>query len=117
QHIINGESLRHLQPGAMVINTSRGGLIDTRAAIDAIKDGTIGYLGLDVYEGEANVFFEDRSDTVIQDETFQLLQSFSNVVITPHQAFFTHDALEAIAHTTLSNLTQIEQGKPCPNDV
>ncbi|MGF1516126.1 MAG: 2-hydroxyacid dehydrogenase [Elainellaceae cyanobacterium] len=117
QHIINEESLRHLKPGVMMINTSRGGLIDTRAAIDAIEDGTIGYFGIDVYEGEANVFFEDRSDTIIQDETFQLLQSFSNVVITPHQAFFTRNALEAIAHTTLSNLTDIEQGKRCPNEV
>jgi len=117
QHIINEVSLRHLKPGAMLINTSRGGLIHTRAAIDAIKDGTIGYLGLDVYEGEANVFFEDLSDAIIPDETFQLLQSFSNVVITPHQAFFTRNALEAIAQTTLSNLTTIEQGKPCPNRV
>ncbi|MEO0408851.1 MAG: 2-hydroxyacid dehydrogenase, partial [Cyanobacteria bacterium P01_A01_bin.135] len=117
QHIINAQTLSYLKRGAMIINTSRGGLIDTRAVIDAIEDGTVGYLGLDVYEGEANLFFEDLSDTIIQDETFQLLQSFSNVVITPHQAFFTRNALEAIAQTTLSNLYALEQGRPCPNEL
>ncbi|MGP1382302.1 MAG: 2-hydroxyacid dehydrogenase [Thainema sp.] len=116
-HLINGDSLQHLKRGAMLINTSRGGLIDTRAAIDAIKDGTIGYLGIDVYEEEADLFFEDLSDVVIQDETFQLLQSFTNVVITAHQAFFTQNALDAIAHTTLSNLADFEADRACPNCV
>lgn len=116
-HLLNADSLQHLKPGAMVINTSRGGLIDTRAAIDAIKDGTIGYLGIDVYEEEADLFFEDLSDEVIQDETFQLLQSFTNVVITAHQAFFTRNALSAIANTTLSNLSDFEANRSCPNCV
>lgn len=116
-HLINADSLQHLKQGAMLINTSRGGLIDTRAAIDAIKDGTIGYLGIDVYEEEADLFFEDLSDVVIQDETFQLLQSFTNVVITAHQAFFTQNALDAIAHTTLSNLSDFEADRDCPNCV
>ena len=117
RHIISADSLRHLKRGAMLINTSRGGLIDTRAVIDAIEDGVVGYLGLDVYEGEANLFFEDLSDTIIKDETFQLLQSFPNVVITPHQAFFTQEALAAIAQTTLANLADVEQGNPCPNEL
>ena len=116
-HLINADSLQHLKRGAMLINTSRGGLIDTRAAIDAIKDGTIGYLGIDVYEEEADLFFEDLSDVVIQDETFQLLQSFTNVVITAHQAFFTQIALDAIAHTTLSNLSDFAANRPCPNQL
>lgn len=114
-HLINAESLQHLKPGAMLINTSRGGLIDTRAVIQAIRSGTIGSFGTDVYEEEENLFFEDRSNTIIQDETFQLLQSFSNVVITAHQGFFTRDALEEIADTTLANITDFAEGRPCPN--
>jgi D-lactate dehydrogenase len=117
QHLINRESLQHLKPGAMLINTSRGGLIDTRAVIDAIKSGRVGYFGTDVYEEEENLFFEDLSDIVIQDETFQLLQSFPNVVITAHQAFFTREALANIAETTLSNLEAVEAGQPCANVV
>ncbi|MGJ3247926.1 MAG: 2-hydroxyacid dehydrogenase [Elainellaceae cyanobacterium] len=116
-HLIDDDSVEHLKPGMMLINTSRGGLVDTSAAIRAIKSGKIGYLGLDVYEEEANIFFEDLSDTVIQDDTFQLLQSFPNVVITAHQAFFTRNALEAIAQTTLSNITDFAEGRPCPNQV
>lgn len=114
-HLINSDSLQHLKPGAMLINTSRGGLIDTRAVIEAIKSGTIGTFGTDVYEEEENLFFEDRSDTIIQDETFQVLQSFPNVVITAHQGFFTRNALEEIAKTTLSNITDFAEGRPCPN--
>ena len=116
-HLINAESLQHLKPGAMLINTSRGGLVDTKAVIDALKLGQLGYFGTDVYEAEGDLFFEDRSDTVIQDDTFQLLQSFSNVVITAHQAFFTKEALGNIADTTLANVTQVEAGQPCPNAV
>lgn len=116
-HMINADSVRQMKPGVMLINTSRGALIDTRAAIDGIKSRQIGYLGIDVYEEEASLFFEDLSDQVIQDETFQLLQSFPNVVITAHQAFFTRNALEAIATTTLSNISDFELGKHCPNEV
>ena len=116
-HLINAESLQHFKPGAMLINTSRGGLIDTRAVIDAIKSGRVGYFGIDVYEREDSLFFEDLSDTVIQDDTFQLLQSFSNVVITAHQAFFTKEALHNIAETTLSNIRDIETGHSCVNKV
>lgn len=116
-HLVNAESVREMKPGVMLINTSRGALIDTRAVIDGIKTGKIGYLGIDVYEEEANLFFEDLSDQVIQDETFQLLQSFPNVVITAHQAFFTRNALEAIAQTTLANIADFEAGRACPNTV
>lgn len=116
-HIINAESIAQMKPGVMLINTSRGALMDTRAVIDGIKSGQIGYLGTDVYEEEADLFFEDLSDTVIKDDTFQLLQSYPNVVITAHQAFFTQNALQAIAHTTLNNLDDVEQGRDCPNEV
>jgi D-lactate dehydrogenase len=116
-YLINAEAIAQMKPGVMLINTSRGRLIDTKAVIAGIKSGQIGYLGIDVYEQEDNLFFEDLSDTVIQDDDFQLLQSFSNVVITAHQAFFTRDALTSIAETTLSNLTDIEQGRGCPNQV
>lgn len=116
-HIINAESLQQFKPGAMLINTSRGGLIDTLAVIQAIKSGQIGYFGIDVYEREGNLFFEDLSDTVIQDDTFQLLQSFPNVVITAHQAFFTKEALHNIAETTLANISDVEAGRDCLNEV
>lgn len=116
-HLINSETLQYLKPGAMLINTSRGGLIDTLAVIEGLKSGLIGYLGIDVYEWEENLFFEDLSDTVIQDDLFQLLQSFPNVVITAHQAFFTRNALEAIATTTLANITDFLQGRECVNQI
>jgi D-lactate dehydrogenase len=117
RHIINSASIAQMKPGVMLINTSRGGLMDTRAVIEGIKSGQIGYLGTDVYEEEADLFFEDLSDTVIKDDTFQLLQSYPNVVITAHQAFFTQNALQAIAKTTLQNIEDIEQGRDCPNEV
>jgi D-lactate dehydrogenase len=116
-HLINATSLTHLKPGAMIINTSRGALLDTPAIITGIKSGTIGYLGIDVYEQEEALFFQDLSNTVIQDDTFQLLQSFPNVAITAHQAFFTRNALKNIAETTLTNITDFAQGRPCPNQV
>ncbi len=116
-HLVNERAIAQMKPGVMLINTSRGGLVDTRAVIEGIKSGQIGYFGTDVYEDEANLFFEDLSDQVIKDDTFQLLQSFSNVVITAHQAFFTRNALGAIAHTTLGNLNEVEQGRPLKNQV
>ncbi len=116
-HLIDAAALAQIKPGAMLINTSRGGLIDTKAVIEAIKSGHLGYFGTDVYEEEESLFFEDRSDTVIQDDTFQLLQSFPNVVITAHQGFFTREALANIAVTTLTNLALIESGAVCPNQI
>lgn len=117
QYIINADTIGQMKPGVMLINTSRGGLIDTRAVIEGLKSHQIGYLGIDVYEEEESLFFQDWSDSVIQDDTFQLLQSFSNVVITAHQGFFTENALTSIANTTLSNITEFEQGLPLKNEV
>ena len=92
----------------MLINTSRGGLIETQAVIDALKAGMIGHLGLDVYEEEADLFFEDLSDQVIRDDVFARLLTFPNVLITGHQGFFTVEALRAIAETTFANITAFE---------
>lgn len=116
-HLINSDSIHQMKRGVMLINTSRGALIDTEAAIDGLKSGKIGYLGLDVYEQEEELFFEDLSNTVIQDDTFERLLTFPNVVITGHQAFFTENALTGIAETTLQNLTDFEQGRRCPNQI
>ena len=109
-HLINADTLAHLKPGAMLINTSRGALLDTPAVITAIKSGRVGYLGIDVYEQEEALFFEDLSNTVIQDDTFQLLQSFHNVVITAHQAFFTHEALREIAASVAASVNAFANG-------
>jgi D-lactate dehydrogenase len=109
-HLIDAKAIAQMKSGVMLINTSRGGLIDTKAAIAGLKSGKIGYLGLDVYEQEADLFFEDLSDTVIQDDDFQLLQSFPNVVVTAHQAFFTKNALQSIAETTLTNIIEFIGG-------
>ncbi|PZV19004.1 MAG: hydroxyacid dehydrogenase [Pseudanabaena sp.] len=116
-HLIDAEAISQMKQGVMLINTSRGGLIDTSAVIGGIKSGKIGYLGIDVYEQEDELFFQDMSDTIIQDDTFQLLQSFPNVVITAHQAFLTRNALEGIADTTLSNIADFERGQPLKNEV
>ncbi len=104
RHILNKESISKMKPGVMIINTGRGGLIDTKAMIQGLKKGIVGYLGLDVYEEEENLFFRDLSETIIHDETFLRLQTFPNVVITSHQAFFTKEAVANIAKTTLSNI-------------
>lgn len=114
-HFINQDSIAKMKPGVMLINTSRGGLIDTQAVIDGLKNKTIGYLALDVYEKEADLFFEDLSDEVIQDDMFERLLTFPNVIITGHQAFFTRDALQNIAETTLSNISEIEAKNDCKN--
>jgi D-lactate dehydrogenase len=116
-YLINEAAITQMKPGVMLINTSRGKLVDTKAVIEGIKFGKIGYLGIDVYEEEDELFFEDLSDSIIQDDTFQLLQSFPNVVITAHQAFFTENALNDIARTTITNLTDFEQKNPLKNEV
>lgn len=117
QHLIDEASLARMKPGVMLINTSRGALVDTQAAIEGLKSGQIGYLGLDVYEEEAELFFEDHSSRVIQDDVFMRLLTFPNVLITSHQAFFTRNALEEIARVTMANLTAFERGEPSDNDV
>jgi len=109
-HLIDAAALERMKRGLMLINTSRGALVDTRAIIDALKSGQVGYLGLDVYEEEANLFFEDLSQILIQDDLFTRLLTFPNVVITGHQGFFTHEALTNIAETTLANVTAFETG-------
>ncbi|HYL81804.1 MAG TPA: 2-hydroxyacid dehydrogenase, partial [Candidatus Acidoferrum sp.] len=101
-HMIDAQAMDQMKPGVMLINTSRGALIDARAAIAGLKSGKIGYLGLDVYEEEADLFFRDLSNRIIQDDVFARLLTFSNVIVTGHQAFFTRNALENIAETTLS---------------
>lgn len=116
-HIINAETIQHMKPGVMLINTSRGALLDTSEVITALKDGHIGYLGLDVYEEEQDLFFENLSNQVLQDDTFARLLTFPNVLITGHQAFFTREALERIASTTIGNITSFEQGEALPNQV
>lgn len=100
-----------------IINTSRGALIDTPAVISGLKTGRVGHLALDVYEEEADFFFEDCSDRILHDDVFARLLTFPNVIITGHQAFFTHEAMTAIAQTTIQNLSTVEQGRICPNRV
>ena len=112
RHLINARSLAAMQRGAMLINTGRGGLVDTPALIDALKSGQLGYLGLDVYEEEAQLFFEDRSDLPLQDDVLARLLTFPNVVVTAHQAFLTREALAAIATTTLDNIAAWAAGTP-----
>ncbi|MEH2433375.1 MAG: 2-hydroxyacid dehydrogenase [Nostoc sp.] len=116
-HLINAETIEQIKPGVMLINTSRGALIDTQAVIEGLKSGKIGYLGVDVYEQESELFFEDLSGAIIQDDIFQRLTTFPNVLITGHQAFFTAEALHNIAETTFANIADIEQGRPCANEI
>ncbi|WP_248919030.1 2-hydroxyacid dehydrogenase [Pseudomonas entomophila] len=112
RHLINAQSLAQLQPGAMLINTGRGALVDTPALVDALKSGQLGHLGLDVYEEEAQLFFEDRSDLPLQDDVLARLLTFPNVIVTAHQAFLTREALDAIATTTLDNISRWAAGNP-----
>jgi len=114
-HLIDAKSLSLMREGVFIVNTSRGALIDTEAAIAAIKSGTIGGLALDVYEEESDLFFEDLSFQIIHDDIFMRLTTFPNVIVTGHQAFFTKEAMENIATTTLSNLTDFESGNDCAN--
>jgi D-lactate dehydrogenase len=110
RHLIDASSLKRLKHGAMLVNTSRGALIDTPAAIEALKSGQIGALALDVYEEEGDLFFENLSNQMIQDDVFSRLLTFPNVLITGHQAFFTNEALENIARTTLENIAVFAGG-------
>jgi len=117
KYLINAETIAKMKHGVMIINTSRGAVIDTRAAIDGLKSGQIGYLGIDVYEEEGHFFFCDLSDEVIDDDVLARLMTFPNVLITGHQAFFTGEALTAIAHTSLQNLADLEISGQCANTV
>ena len=116
-HIIDQSSVALMKQGVMIINTSRGGLIDTSAMIEGLKSGHIGHLALDVYEQESELFFEDHSTSIIQDDIFQRLLTFPNVLITGHQGFFTAEALEQIAKTTMYNLSCFANGTECDNEI
>ena len=116
-HLLNSESFSRMKPGVMVINTSRGGLLNALDAIEALKTGQLGSLGLDVYENEMELFFEDKSNEIIQDDVFRRLSSCHNVIFTGHQAFLTEEALSAIAFTTLTNITQLSDTEHCPNQL
>jgi len=103
-NLINTDTLEQIKDGAMLVNTSRGGLVDTRAVIEALKSGKLGYVGIDVYEQEEKLFFRDLSGGIIQDDVISRLVSFPNVLITAHQGFFTREALTQIANVTLNNI-------------
>ena len=111
-HLVDADALAAMRTGSMLINTSRGALVDTQAAIAALKSGQLGSLGIDVYEEESNLFFVDRSSGGIADDVFARLLTFPNVLVTGHQAFLTHEALTAIASTTVSSLDAFEDGRP-----
>lgn len=115
KYIINEASIQSMRKGVMIINTSRGGLIDTKAAIHALKLKQIGYLGIDVYEQEEKLFFRDLSANIIEDDTIQRLMSFPNVLVTAHQAFFTAEALQQIAEVTLNNIKVLLAGNKLEN--
>jgi D-lactate dehydrogenase len=116
-HIVNAASLAGAKRGAVLVNTSRGGLVDTEAAVQALKSGQLGGLALDVYEQEASLFFQDLSSTVITDDVIQRLVSFPNVIVTGHQAFFTVEAISQIMATTIESLSDFEAGRPLRNRV
>ena len=117
KYLLNANSFAKMKRGMMLINTSRGAIIHTADAIQALKSGQLGYLGIDVYEGEQNLFFKDLSQSIIQDDLIERLMSFNNVLITPHQAFFTKEAVEQIAQITIKNFTDFEKGGPLENEV
>lgn len=117
QYIVNKDTIELMKPGVMIINTSRGGLINTRDVLDALKQGKIGYLGIDVYEQEENLFFRDLSESILQDDLIARLISFPNVLITSHQGFFTNEALEQIASVTIRNITDYENAVINGNEV
>lgn len=116
-HLIDADTVARMKPGVVLINTSRGRVLDTRAVIDGLKSQRIGALGLDVYEEEEDVFFHDLSDKVIQDDVLSRLLTFPNVLVTGHQGFFTHEALTEIAGVTLRNLTEVEETGRSDNEV
>lgn len=116
-HLINDEAFSKMKTGVMLINTSRGALLDSNACISALKTKKLGYLGLDVYEQESELFFKNHSDEINQDDIFSRLVGFKNVLITGHQGFFTQEALNEIANTTITNALEVEQSKPLTNSI
>lgn len=116
-HIVDAASLARAKRGSILVNTSRGGLVDTEAAIAALKSGQLGGLAIDVYEQEASLFFQDLSSTIITDDVIQRLVSFPNVIVTGHQAFFTVEAIGQIMRTTIESITAFEQGRELINRI
>ncbi len=116
-HLINAQTLAKTKRGVMIINTSRGALIDAVAMVEALKRGQVGFLGIDVYEQEADVFYEDLSGEILHDDVLQRLLTFPNVLVTSHQAWFTETALQKIGETTIANLDDFEQGRTSENEV
>ncbi len=116
-HIVNATTLGRMKRGALLVNTSRGGLLDTEAAIEALKSGQLGGLALDVYEQEGGLFFRDLSSTVVTDDVLQRLISFPNVIVTGHQAFFTREAIGTISATTLRSVTEFARNAPLSNEI
>ena len=117
KYLINRNSIELMKPGVMLINTSRGGLVNTRDVIEGLKSGRIGYFGMDVYEEEEGLFFEDHSEEILQDDVIARLMTFRNVLITSHQAFLTQTALQNIADTTIYNLDCFEKNIECKNEI
>lgn len=116
-HLINAQTLSQLPKGALLVNTGRGGLLDSSAVIEALKTGHLGGLAIDVYETEAGLFFTDHSTSIVADDLFERLLTLPNTVLSGHQAFLTDVALMEIAGTTLDNLDQVERGEPSSNDL
>lgn len=110
-HLVNAQTVQRLKPGAMLVNTSRGKLVDTTAVIEALKSGRLGGLAIDVYEEEEGIFFEDLSDSILQDDELSRLLVFPNVLVTAHQAFLTHEALGEIARVTAENIARLARGE------
>lgn len=117
EYMIDEKTINKMKPGVMLINTSRGGLVKTKDVINGLKNGRIGYFGMDVYEEEEQLFFSDHSEDILQDETVARLLTFRNVLITGHQAFLTNEALENIAATTIQNMDCFEERKQCSNEI
>jgi D-lactate dehydrogenase len=117
KHLINEEFISQCKPGVLIINTSRGAVIDTQAAIAALQSGQLSAMGLDVYEYEAGLFFKDHSNEHITDPYLEQLQSMPNVIMTGHQGFLTQEAFETICRTTLASVTAFENGQPLENEI
>lgn len=117
RHMIDEQSMSLMRDGVMIVNTSRGKVVDTAAMIESLKSGKVGYFGMDVYEEEGDVFYRDLSEHVIEDDVLARLMTMPNVLITGHQGYFTREALEAIADTTLKNISDFDQGREPENEV
>jgi D-lactate dehydrogenase len=117
RHMIDAAAIAQMKPGVMIVNTSRGALVDAAALIGGLKSGHVGYVGLDVYEEEEQLFFRDLSAQVIQDDVFARFLTFPNVLVTAHQGFFTREAMRAISETTLANVSAFEHGTRSGNEL